>query len=176
MSGREIGALYGARIERLEPPIEYGKAYADRVMRDVDLAGFAYRALFQLDVKTRRLVQVLLERRRLPNAPAAHEAALAALTQAYGPPTLVCDSPRTGAAASAIQRERVWRLPTTSIHLVYLDIGGGEMQEDWRMLPPDPLVPELERRLRGAGAYPKSLLVRFHPSDRRELFTPGCGR
>lgn len=176
MSGPQLDQLYGVRIERLARPIEYGNGYADRVLRKVDVAGFAYRALFQLDEKTRRLTQVLLERRRLPSAPAAYAAALAAFSQAYGPPTLVCDSPMTGAAASAIQRERVWRLPSTAIHLVYLDIGGGEMHEDWRLLPPDPLVPEIERRLRGAGAYPKSLLIRFHPSDRRDLFLPGCGR
>jgi hypothetical protein len=176
MSGSELDALYGARIERLAAPIEYAGAYADRALRNVALAGFSYRALFQFDRKTGRLTQVLLERRRLPNAAAASAAAFAAFEKAYGPPTLVCDSPKAGVAASAIQRERVWRLPTTAIHLVYLDIGGGEMHEDWRLLPPDPLVPELERRLRGAGAYPKSLLVRFHPSDRRDLFMPGCGR
>jgi hypothetical protein len=174
MTAAAIDPLYAPKIRPVDPPIDYGPSQATRVLQGQDFAGFAWRVLLQFDRETRGLLQVMLERGRLPYAPKAFEAAQAELEARYGAPDLVCDSPKTG--ASAQYRERVWRLATTSIHLVFLDIGSGELQYDVFDWPPDPLEQAWPRRFHGRGSYPQRLLIRYHPTARTDLFMPGCGR
>lgn len=176
MTAAEIDKLYGAALQKVEPPIEFGSSAASRIWRELDFAGFAWRALFQFDRESHGLVQVMLQRSRLPDAPKAYEAALAALQSRYGPPDLVCGSPGGGASSSAQARERVWRLPTSSIHLVFLDIGGGELQYNVFDWPPTPSQGAWPQRFHGRGGYPQRLLIRYHPTARNDLFLPGCGR
>lgn len=176
MKPADVDKLYGSALQKVEPPIEFGSSEASRVWRDLEFAGFTWRVLFQFDSKSHGLVQVMLQRSRLPNAPKAYEAALAALQSRYGPPDLVCGSPQGGASASAQARERVWRLPTSSIHLVFLDIGGGELQYNVFDWPPAPSEGAWPQRFHGRGNYPQRLLIRYHPTARNDLFLPGCGR
>ena len=174
MTAAAIDPLYAPKIRPVDPPIDYGPSQATRVLQGLDFAGFAWRALLQFDREKQGLLQVMLERGRLPYAPKAFEAAMAELEALYGAPDLVCDSPKSG--ASAQYRERVWRLATTSIHLVFLDIGGGELQYDVFDWPPSPAEQAWPQRFHGRGSYPQRLLIRYHPTARTDLFMLGCGR
>jgi hypothetical protein len=174
MTAAAIDPLYAPKIRPVDPPIDYGPSQATRVLQGLDFAGFAWRALLQFDREKQGLLQVMLERGRLPYAPKAFEAAMAELEALYGAPDLICDSPKSG--ASAQYRERVWRLATTSIHLVFLDIGGGELQYNVLDWPPNPLEQAWPQRFHGRGSYPQRLLIRYHPTARTDLFLPGCGR
>ncbi len=171
MNAVELDALYGPTLRRLDPPLRYGNAYVDRALPGVDIGRFAYVAQFQMNSDTGRLQQVLLERKRAGVTPKAFGAALEALESAYGPPDLVCDSPRRGAAASPIERERVWRGPTTTIHLSFLDFLGGVMLYD-PSKDIDPRVPDIP--LYSSRSFPRKLLIRFHPTSRTDLMGEGC--
>jgi hypothetical protein len=175
MSAAEVDAALGDAVKPVDPPLVYGGASAAREVPDVDVAGYGYRALLQFSSDDGRLQQVLLERSRRPDASKAYAAALDAFITAFGEPTFVCNSPRTGEHASPITRERVWRLPTTTVHLVFIDFSGGSLQYD-SLQDIDPLVPERERRLHSTRSYPQRLLVRYHPSGRDDLLSEGCGR
>lgn len=175
MSAAEVDAALGAAVQPVDPPLVYGGAHAAREIPAVDVDGYAYRALLQFDDETGSLQQVLLERSRLPDAPRAHGAALDLLAAEHGAPDLVCESPREGAVASPVQRERVWRAGPTTIHLVFVDFTGGSMRYD-SLEEIDPLVPDLERRLHSRRSYPQRLLIRYHPSQRTDLMSRGCGR
>lgn len=175
MTAGEADAALGDAIEPVDPPLLYGGAKATREVPEAEVAGYPYRALLQFSDANGELQQVLLERSRQPAAPRAYVAALDGFTAAFGEPTLVCDSPRTGAATSPITRERVWRLPTTTIHLVFIDFSGGSMQYDPSQ-EIDPLVPEFQRRLHATRSYPQRLLIRYHPSERTDLMSADCGR
>lgn len=174
MTAGEADAALGTAIEAVDPPLVYGGAKATREVPEAEIAGYPYRALLQFSDEDGTLQQVLLERSRKPAAPKAYVAALDVFTRDYGEPSLVCDSPRTGAATSPITRERVWRLPTTTIHLVFIDFSGGSMQYDPAQ-EIDPLVPEFRRRLHSTRSYPQRLLIRYHPSARDDLMSEGCG-
>lgn len=175
MTAAEVDAALGDAVQPVDPPLLYGGASATREIPEVDVAGYAYRALLQFSNDDGRLQQVLLERSRLPDAPKAYTAALDGFTRDYGAPTLICNSPRTGEHTSPIIRERVWRLATTTLHLVFIDFSGGSMQYD-SLQDIDPLVPERERRLHSTRSYPQRLLVRYHPGGRDDLMSEGCGR
>mgnify|MGYP001434037729 CR=1 FL=1 len=174
MSATEVDAVLGDAVQAIEPPLVYGGAHASREIRSVEFAGFDYRALLQFNDENGGLQQVLLERDRGPEAPGAYIAARDALTAEHGEPVLVCDSPRRGPRTSPISRERVWRAGATTIHLVFLDFTGGTMRYDPAQ-EIDPLVPDLERRLHSRRSYPQRLLIRYHPSGRDDLMSPGCG-
>jgi len=166
MSAAEVDTALGDAVKPVDPPLVYGGAHASRTVPEVDVAGYGYRALLQFADADGRLQQVLLERSRLPDASEAYAAALDANTRDYGEPTLVCHSP--------IAHERVWRLPTTTIHLVFLDFSGGSMRYDPSQ-EIDPLVPDIERRQHSRRSYPQRLLIRYHPSERDDLMSEGCG-
>ena len=175
MATAEVDAALGDVVKPVEPPLVYGGAQATREIPETDVAGYGYRALLQFSNEGGRLQQVLLERSRLPDAPKAYAAALDAFSRDYGAPTLVCNSPRTGEHTSPITRERVWRLATTTLHLVFIDFSGGSLQYD-SLQDIDPLVPEFQRRLHSTRSYPQRLLVRYHPSGRDDLMSKDCGR
>jgi hypothetical protein len=173
MTPSDLERRFGPALETASPPIDYGASEASRVLRRLEFAGFAWRVLFQFDRGKHGLEQVMLERSQLPYAPKVFEAALTALEASYGPPDLVCDSPP---GSSAKHLERVWRLATTSFHLVALNIGSGELQYDVLQWPPDPQNGAWPRRFHPNRSYPQRVLIRYHPTARIELFLPGCGR
>jgi hypothetical protein len=174
MSTVEVDAALGDAVRIIDPPLVYGGAQALRTVPDIEVGGYTYRALLQFADSDGGLQQVLLQRSRLPEAPKAYAAALDALTAEHGEPALVCDSPHSGAATSPISRERVWRAGATTIHLVFIDFSGGSMQYD-SLQDIDPLVPDRERRLHSTRSYPQRLLIRYHPSERTDLMSKGCG-
>lgn len=176
MKAPALDKLYAPALVTVDPPIDYGSNLASRALRNLDFAGFGWRVLFQFDREKQGLAQVMLERNRLGFAPKAYDAALAELEARYGPPDLVCDSPHGGVGSSAKHQESVWRLATTSIHLVFLDIGSGELQYNVLQWPPDPQNEAWPPRFHGRGSYPQRLLIRYHPTARTDLFLPGCGR
>jgi hypothetical protein len=175
MTAAEIDVALGDAVKPVDPPLVYGGASATREIPEFDVAGYFYRALLQFSNDDRRLQQVLLERSRRSDAPKAYAAALDAFITAFGEPMFVCNSPRTEEHTSPITRERVWRLPATTLHLVFLDFSGGSLQYD-SLQEIDPLVPEFQRRLHSTRSYPQRLLVRYHPSGRDDLMSEGCGR
>jgi hypothetical protein len=167
MTNADLDALFGPRLQTVDPPLVYHEATVGRFLPETAFGGFPYRALFQMDAQG-RLQQVLLERRNTQATPAAFQAAADELRDRHGAPTRVCDTPQTGAESSPIERERVWSLPTTTIHLSFLDYRGGILYHDPQQ-EIDPLVSELETRLHARRSLPRRLLIRYHPTARKDL-------
>lgn len=105
MRSGEIAALYPAAI-RLAGPIQFHDSYADLAPRHAAFAGLDFTVSFQMSTRTRRLVQVLLERNR-PGRPLE------------GRP---------------LEAERVWLMPATSVHATFLDFGPYVATAVWRRL------------------------------------------
>ncbi|WP_119460712.1 hypothetical protein [Rhodospirillaceae bacterium SYSU D60014] len=172
MTNADLDAQFGERLRTIDPPLVYHEATVGRSLPETEVGGFSYRALFQMDAQG-QLQQVLLERRNAQATPAAFQAAVDELRNRHGQPDRVCDTPRTGAESSPIERERLWVLPTTTIHLSFLDYRGGILYRDPQQ-DIDPLVSELESRLYARRSLPRRLLIRYHPTDRADLMGEGC--
>jgi hypothetical protein len=172
MTTAELDALFGDRLRRIDPPLVYAQATVGRMLPQAEFGGIAFRALFQMD-ESGRLQQVLLERRNAKATPPAFEAALTALRDRHGEADRVCGTPAAGAESSPVEREWVWALPTTTIHLSYLDYRGGILYHDPSQ-DIDPLVPEFETRLYARRSLPRRLLLRFHPTAREDLMNDDC--
>lgn len=173
MTEAELGALFGKRLRRVDPPLVYDDATVGRFLPEAEFGELPFRALFQMDEEG-RLQQVLLERRDAQATPAAFAAALDELQARYGEADLVCGTPARGPDTSPVERERVWILPTTTVHLSWLDYRGGILYHDPSQDLTDPLVPELEKRLYSRRSLPQRLLLRFHPTAREDLMRADC--
>jgi len=152
MRSGEIAALYGQRAVKLDGRIEFDRLYTDIALRQQPFAGLDFTVYFQMDEHSRRLAQVLLERRRQYATPEAWQAVAAVLTQELGPESGNCDRRGDPAAGKPHILDRVWTLPTTTIHASYIDFGVGESAE-------------LSRRL----------LVRYVPAARDSSACPRSG-
>jgi hypothetical protein len=110
--GELSGALlahFGARATALSRPLDFGDSYADVVLRNVPVGGFALIAYFQMDKTTGGLKRIQLERPRHGVNPAAFRGVLAAIEAAYGSPDLMCGTGPGPASGYQTAAERVWR-------------------------------------------------------------------
>jgi hypothetical protein len=124
MRSPEIAKLYGNRATHLSGRIEFYHLYADTVLKGASFAGLAFTVYFQMDEGSGRLAQVLLERRRQYATPEAWHAVLQSLEDAYGQATASCARgvERSPAHVGLSEPERVWVLPSTTIHASYIDV------------------------------------------------------
>ncbi len=146
MTSREIVALYGNQATPLEESLDFGPFYSDVVLRHGSFAGYDFTVYFQMSNETKRLAQVLLERRKQYATVAVWRDVVAELEKELGPATKNCDSHGNPALGTPSVLERLWVLPTTTVRASILNFGG-------------------EPYFYGIGA-PFRLLLRFDPSEK----------
>lgn len=120
-SSAELARHFGARATVLPRPVDFGDSYADVVLRDQNIGGFALTVFFQMDKASGGLKRVQIERRRHGVTPPALRAVLAALEEAYGPPDLLCGTPARAASGYQAAAERLWRRDGGVIRAVFRD-------------------------------------------------------
>lgn len=162
MSSNQIAGAYGDRAVVLTEPITFGDSYADVVLRDVPFAGYPFRVYFQMDMETRRLAHVLLERRRQYANPKIWNAVVARLRAELGEPTLTCRQPANRGKPMVI--DGIWKRPDETVYASYLDFAAG-LLEDGRDgdLGPDQLfaVPFSQ------NLYPaRRIVIRYSPGGK----------
>ena len=74
MTSPEIARLYRGRAVTLSGRIDFNRLYTDVALRKEPFAGHDFTVYFQMDDKTHRLSQVLLERRRQYATPTVRRA------------------------------------------------------------------------------------------------------
>lgn len=169
MTDADLAAAFGDRLKRLPGRWDYGGAYADRALFDVTLGGVAFNAFFQMNDRTGRLQQVLLQRRGRVALAQAYRDVVAALEAAYGAPDDTCVTPRSSGSPKIA--ELTWSFPTTTVHATFLDFfTTGVLFENPRTWA-DPLADHLRNRLIDPNALPRRVLVRFHDSARTDLLS-----
>jgi len=172
MTAAQLQAALGPGLRRLGTPLQFRDADVGLALPGRMVAGYEFTALFQMDRAAGRLQQILLERRRGHATAVAFDRLARALTERLGPPTRACDS-RAGAAAAPVLRQRMWRRGATTMHLSLIDLTVGVMFDDSR-LDIDPLLPAYKRRLYHRNLMARRLLIRYHPSDRKDLARLRC--
>ena len=169
MTDAELVAAFGSELKRLPGRWQYGGAYAERALFDVELGGLKFMALFQMNQTTDRLQQVLLERRGAQATPAAYDRMMAALEAAYGPAEGLCLTPHPDGPLRRFSLR--WRFATTTIQATWLDFLTTALlfEEPDTERRFDPLVPSFETRRIVRRFLPRRVLVRFQPSQREDL-------
>jgi hypothetical protein len=136
MNGAELAHLYGKRATHLTGRIEFNHLYSNLVLKRASFAGLDFTVYFQMDERSGRLAQVLLERRRQYATPDAWHAVLDALGRAWGEPSARCGRGvgREAAHVGPAEPEQVWVLPTTTIRASYLDLPGPNFGDSIEMV------------------------------------------
>ncbi|HEX7966726.1 MAG TPA: hypothetical protein VF502_00800 [Stellaceae bacterium] len=134
MTSPEIVQLYPERAVKLSGRIDFYRLYTDVALRHERFAGYDFTVYFQMDDKTGRLAQVLLERRRQYATPAVWGDVLAALDRTFGAATQSCERRGNPLAGKPQINERIWSLPTTTVYASYIDFGVGDSSELSRRL------------------------------------------
>ena len=166
MSTQQVfDALPSAR--RLEPPWDFGRMKAPVRVAAMEVAGLTFTAMPQIDVARDRLLQVMLERREKDASPAAFDRLRATLQRDYGPPTHVCETRRRTGDPESVNM--VWRFPTTTVDLSFLDYRTSGILYDKPQLVPDPTAPLLENRLVHYRSLPRRIVLRFHDTTADHL-------
>ncbi len=173
MTAAQLRAALGPRLRRLKTRLEFRHTSVGLALAGHMLAGHEFTALFQMDREAGRLQQILLERRRGHATAVAFDRLARALARRFGPPTRGCDSRDKAAAAAPFLRQRMWVRGTTTIILSLIDLTVGVMFDDSR-LDIDPLLPAYKRRLYHRNLMARRLLIRYHPSTRRDLARLRC--
>lgn len=167
MTESQLAEVFGADLRRLPGRWDFGGAYAEQAFFDVDFAGLGFTAFFQMNKASGRLQQVLLERRAIRATPAAYDAVLSALTAAYGPTEEPCVEPHPDGPPRRVSLR--WRFPTTTVQVTWLDFLTTAILFEDSNRDRDPLVPFAETRVINRRFLPRRLLIRFYPSERRDL-------
>lgn len=178
MTQDELVSAVPAEITVLPGRWEYGRSYADHAVMDAQVGGLAFDAFFQMNKKTDRLEQVLLERRRAGATPAAFGELLAALTDEYGQPSETCRQAKQGGEPQ--RHELIWRFPTTTVHASFLDFSSMEVLDRDPRPPSVPLAETVEERLRDFlderrithRFVPRRIIIRLHDAQVRALDPP----
>ena len=155
MTSAEIAAAYGTEAIRLDGRIEFYRLYTDVALRRIPFAGHDFTVYFQMDDKTHRLAQVMLERRRQYATGQVWRDAVAALEHEFGPPTAACarrGRPLDGEPGSL---ERVWTLPSITVRASYIAFGAA--------------IPDTAPA--DDGGLTRRLLIRYAPPGQAK---PGC--
>lgn len=174
MTAAEVTAAL-PEAEPLPGRFDYGPMHADLGVFDVTIAGIDFTAYLQMDDRTGRLRQVLLQADRTAEGPADYEAVLGALAADHGEADGACLIPG-GPGMRSRGVEVVWRGPETTVHAVFLDfrttgVMGRDPNRDY-----EPLEPLGEARMVIQRFLPRRLLIRIHAAGDRALDgTPGCG-
>ncbi len=86
MDADELDRALGSADSRLPGRWDFGRYYADSSVEDVEVAGLPFRAFLQMDRKSGKLAQVLLERRGQQATPMVFEDIANALIGQFGEP------------------------------------------------------------------------------------------
>lgn len=166
-----LEAALGTLVSSLPGRWLYGGAYADLAVVDVVMADLKFTAYLQMDAETDRLRQVLMERRRVGATPAAFERLVEFLEETYGPPSLECAQAKRG--GTPLDYRLIWRFPTTTVHLKFLDFSTTAAFGRDPQAGHDPLRPEREVRRNLRRFFPRRILLRFHDAQESDL-DRGC--
>ena len=172
MTEEALERVFGDRLARLPGRWHYGNAYATRMIEDVSIGGQRFRAMLQMNARTHRLQQVLLETVRRPGQEEAFHATLESLRAAYGAADGSCGVPRAGGGPLSL--ELWWKFPTTVVHLTFFDFHTRGIFSTDPNVDPDPLADWFERRRNNPRFLPRRTLVRYHPADRADLMANPC--
>ncbi|MEZ5648690.1 MAG: hypothetical protein R3E60_07145 [Alphaproteobacteria bacterium] len=168
MTSSALDKIYGGRLQKLDPPIDFGIAYVDRVLRDGMYADLDFTVYFQMDPEKHYLIQVLLERRRGLASPAAFKTLLLSLNAEYGAPVKSCLVNK--AEAEPFVKTVIWKTLETTVEASFFDFNTTAiLHEDPQKDNLDPLIPYSERKLFSRRGLPRRILLRFHPESRDDL-------
>ena len=173
MTAAQLRAALGPRLRRLKTRLEFRDASVGLALPGHMLAGHEFTALFQMDRSAGRLQQILLERRRGYAKAIAFDRLARDFVRRFGPPARGCDSRDKASPTVPVLRQRMWVRGATTMHLSLIDLTVGVMFDDSR-LDIDPLLPAYKRRLYHRNLMARRLLVRYHPSSRRDLARLRC--
>ncbi len=163
MDADELDRALGSADSKLPGRWDFGRYYADMSVEDVEVAGLPFRAFLQMDRKSGKLAQVLLERRGQQATPMVFEDIANALIGQFGEP----DENRSDGDAAVLSSVRlVWKLPDMTINASFFDFRTSAIFSEDPNVEPDPLVPYSERRRNNPRTLPRRALIRFNP--------PGC--
>jgi hypothetical protein len=169
MTEAELEDAFGEDLAALPGRWQYGGAYATRALFGVPLGGIDFTAYFQMNARTDRLQQVLLEGLRRRAGPEAFAQLLDALEARYGAPDGTCVVPKAGGQPLLV--EYVWTFPTTTVHATLMDFYTTSMFFEDPQAGTDPLQPLYERRRNNPRFLPRRVTVRLHPTDRTDLLS-----
>lgn len=171
MTGPELEEALGDSVVPLPGRWLYGGAYAELTVPRVVLGGLGFAAYLQMDRQSDRLRQVLMERRRVGATPAVFERLIDEMKALYGPPSLVCTQAKRG--GQPLDFEMIWRFPTTTIHVKFLDFSTTAVFSRDPQAGIDPLTAEREVRRNLRRTLPRRILLRYHDSKATDL-DRGC--
>jgi hypothetical protein len=163
MDADELDRALGSADSKLPGRWDFGRYYADMSVEDVEVAGLPFRAFLQMDRKSGKLAQVLLERRGQQATPMVFEDIANALIGQFGEPD---ENRSDGDAAVPSSVRLVWKLPDMTINASFFDFRTTAIFSEDPNVEPDPLVPYSERRRNNPRTLPRRALIRFNP--------PGC--
>jgi hypothetical protein len=163
MDAGELDRALGDSDTRLPGRWDFGRYYADSSVENVEVAGIPFRAFLQMDRKTGKLSQVLLERRGRQATPMVFEDIANALIGQFGEPA---ENTNDGNAAVPSSVRLVWKLPDMTINASFFDFRTSAIFSEDPNVEPNPLVPYSERRRNNPRTLPRRALIRFNP--------PGC--
>lgn len=167
MTADQLTEIFGSDLKHLPGRWDLGSAYADKALFEAEVGGLGFTVFFQMNKQNHRLQQVLLERRANQVTPKVYDAVLAALAEAYGPPEQHCIERHPDGPPRRLSLR--WRFPTTTLQVTWLDfLTTSALFEDPNR-DRDLLVPFAKTRRINRRFLPRRLLIRFHPSDRRDL-------
>jgi len=172
MTEGELESAFGANLALLPGRWVYGDAYATRVIGNIMLGNQRFRAIFQMNVNSERLQQVLLEPLRRPGQEAVFHSTLDELRATYGPPSGSCAIGR--ASGGPLSVELWWRFKTTIVHLTFFDFYTRAMAFEDPNVDPDPLKPYYKTRRNNPQFLPRRALVHFHATTRSDLMSKAC--
>lgn len=79
MTDSQLAEIFGADLKALPGRWDFGSAYADHALFDVDFAGLDFTVYFQMNKVSGQLQQILLKRRANRPTPEDFDAVLSAL-------------------------------------------------------------------------------------------------
>jgi hypothetical protein len=121
MTTEDLGKTFGQRLRRLSTGLQYKDSVGTAVINPVGLGRARFTAVFQMDERSRRLVQVLLTFTGGTPPYESYAQTRRALETALGPPSR---SERETDKTSNIPWFRVvdrWTFPTTTVVLSYFE-------------------------------------------------------
>lgn len=172
MTAGELRRAFGEALTELPGRRIYKDAYAELAILGTEFLGVDFDVYFQMNVKTDRLQQVLLETGRRRAGPEAFATLQQRLRARHGKETRLClDRLSAGAPAGA---EAVWRFATTTIHAVFMDFYTRGMVFEDPNRDRDPLVPSFRTQRNNPRFLPRRIILRYHPTARADLMGHRC--
>jgi hypothetical protein len=172
MTVEQLDRTFGDELVRLDTALDFGPLYADRILPEVELAGYRFRAFLQMDRETGTLAQVLLEIRRLDAPAVVAIETVETLTARYGPPT--CIEEVVLADGLVVPVAASWSQPDTTIQAGLIDMNRPDILTEDPNIRRDVRRSQRERFVIRRSALPRRVTVRFHPAARTDLDLAPC--